>query len=150
MIDHDKKSRRGLFLLLAVTVGFAVLLVTSHQKTVYPEIGKVVFLEEERIPQNKYSFQTVSDGTIVCLYYDSLGLVNVYSSGGGFLYGIEVGHLRNGKGAIALENGLLYVKARGNVIYVFDGMKLIDWAEFSFDSSTEEKEYYRHYEEQMN
>ena len=53
------------------------------------------------------------------------------------------------KSAIAAKDGLLYVEARGNVIYVFQGETLVDWAAFSAAEGHDNTSYQR-YEALMN
>lgn len=78
---------------------------------------------EEQVPREELSlFLATTDN--LYLYYDYAGLVNVYSEEGIFLYGLQVKSLKHGYGDIAFDEGLLYIKARGNAMYVFDKMKL--------------------------
>ena len=92
---------------------------------------------------------TTADEENLYVYYDEKGIVNVYQRGGPFLYRIDLDHIPNGKGAIAAKDDLLYVKTRGNVIYVFQGEMLLDWAAFSAAKGHDNTSYIR-YEALMN
>ena len=93
--------------------------------------GRVVVTREEY--RGYSSFLSAFDAQHTYVYWDEKGIVNVYEKDGPFLYRLEVGHSQNGKGAIAVQDGRLYVKARGNIIYVFQGEQLIDWVIFSYE-----------------
>ncbi len=89
-------------------------------------------LNTELIPREKVTTFCVTDSVIV-LFYDAQGLVNVYSLDGSFLYGLQVLTLRNGIGDIAVAGDYLYIKPRGNRMYVFEEKELIRNFRYSED-----------------
>lgn len=89
-------------------------------------------LNTELIPREEVTTFCVTDSVIV-LFYDVQGLVNVYSLEGSFLYGLQVTTLRNGTGDIAVEDDYLYIKARGNRMFVFKEKELIRSFRYSED-----------------
>lgn len=91
---------------------------------------------EEQVPREDLSLYLVTDERIF-LYYDYEGVINVYSLEGNFLFGLQIQSLRNGTGDIAFSKGFLYIKARGNTIYIFDDMTLVS----SFDRADNPNEY---------
>lgn len=81
-------------------------------------------LTTELIPRDNITTFCVTDSAIV-LFYDVQGLVNVYSLEGSFLYGLQVTTLQNGIGDLAVEDECLYIKARGNRMFVFKEQELV-------------------------
>ena len=79
----------------------------------------------ELIPREEISLFLVTEERIF-LYFDYTGIINVYSHDGIFLYGLQINSLKNGIGDIAFKDGILYIKARGNMLYIFDGTVLLD------------------------
>ena len=59
------------------------------------------------------------------LFYEEIGLTNVYTAEGEFLYGIQVPVREKGRGRIAFDGRKFYVESRDHVLYVFEGSKLI-------------------------
>lgn len=86
------------------------------------ELSRV--LDTETIPQGEVSKFCVTESLIVLLY-DEQGLANVYSHDGVFLYGLQVRTLHNGAGCIGFEKDKLFIRARGNRMFVFCGKKMI-------------------------
>ncbi len=109
-------------------------------------VGKVVVHQEEAVPRAKIAEVIVKDDRIY-LFYDSCGLVNVYTTDGIFQYGLQVGTLANGRGDIAFAGEKLLIKARGNVIYVFDSEKLETFVEFQYTESKKGTEQAHLYDE---
>lgn len=109
-------------------------------------VGKVVVHQEEAVPRAKIAEVIVKDGKIY-IFYDTCGLVNVYTTDGMFQYGLQVGTLANGRGDIAFVGEKLLIKARGNVIYVFDGRNLETFVEFLHTESKNGTEQARLYDE---
>lgn len=125
---------------LAILAALAAVLI-SPKKSGPPEMPTIV---REEYSGPTYGFLTAADDQYLYVYYDEKGIVNVYRQGGPFLFRIELDHIPNGKGAIAARDGLLYVKARGNVIYVLRGETLIDWAAFSAAEGHDNTSYERY------
>ena len=122
--------RRVVIIILIVLIfaNIAVLVVLSNEEDFdsippLPENEIFHILNTELIPREKVTTFGVNESVIV-LFYDQQGLANVYSHEGTFLYGLQVRTIKNGKGGIALKDGVLYIKARGNRMYVFkeDGL----------------------------
>ena len=134
-------------ILLALAAALLVILLIPHgtdtQQIAHAEIVSTEYQNRDA------SFQTAMDTDRLYLYFEEYGIVNVYARSGPFLYGIKVGHSRNGKGAIAIVDGLLYVKARGNIIYIFDGEELVDTAVGSYTAWKQGDRKYTDYEKAM-
>ena len=134
----------ALIVCLAVSVFVAVIMPHEGSK----RYAYVTFTENEY--HNKTSnFISTADDERLYLYYEADGAVNIYSREGSFLYCILVGHIQNGKGAIAIVDGLLYIKARGNIIYILDGENIIDIAVFSKEEWKKGDTRYTDYEAKM-
>lgn len=86
--------------------------------------GEYRIIEEERSPEERITDFIVEDGRIF-LFYEGIGLTNVFDSEGEFLYGIQVPIREKGQGKIAFDDGKIYVESRDHVVYVFEGSKLI-------------------------
>lgn len=80
-------------------------------------------LEEENVPRAELSSFQATD-TMLALYYDSEGLVNVYSLEGTFLYGVQIPTIRNGYGDFVYSDNILYIISRENRIYAFKNLEL--------------------------
>ena len=94
-------------------------------------------------------FLSVSDDNRRYRYFEEFGIVNVYSVDGNFLYQLRFGSLSNGKGAIAIIDGLLYIKTRASIIYVVNEKELIDTAVFSYNDWLHGDRKYQTYEAAM-
>lgn len=145
-------KRKGLLILCGILIVILLLseaLILHHEgfdhvKT-YKTVGKVIVWQEEHIPRSEIREVLVRDGKIYILY-DTCGLVNVYSSAGAFQYGLQVSTSSNGKGDIAFAGDQLLIKARDNVIYVFDEAKLAYFIQFSYTEFAEKTESAAAYE----
>lgn len=91
-------------------------------------------LKENKTPREELSLFTVDKDQIV-LYYDYEGLINAYSLDGVFQYGIRIESLKNGTGDIAFHDGLLYAKARGGRMYIFEDDTLVSCFRSTDDSA---------------
>ena len=89
-------------------------------------------LNIELIPREEVTTFCVTDSTII-LFYDVQGLANIYSLDGSFLYGLQVTTLQNGMGDIAAADDCLYIKARGNRMYIFKEKEMIRSFRYSED-----------------
>lgn len=109
-------------------------------------IGDYRILTDEKIPKKDVTSFVISDKRII-LYYDSIGLANIYDANASFLYGIQVGILKNGSGGIFLnqDNGHLYINGKGNTIYVFHEKEFVAYYEY-----TQNEELFTQLEDQMN
>lgn len=147
--SEDNNTHRNLYivsgLLIIIFVCLAVL--SSGKNTSKTVVSfKVVNTEYH----NKYaSFITASDEKRLYLYYEELGIVNVYAVDGDFLYQLRFGHLPNGKGAIAVIDGLLYVKSRGSIIYIVKEKELIEAVVSSYDDWLNGDRKYQYYQAMM-
>lgn len=83
---------------------------------------------EELIPREEVTSFIAADGKLM-LHYADTELVNVYSSAGKFLFGIQISDGSNGSTGIAYRDGLLYIKGRLSGIYVFAQDKLVQFEE---------------------
>ena len=79
--------------------------------------------EEERVPRKAADAMIVADGEIF-LFYEDLGLVNAYSTGGAFLRGYQIETISNGVAGIGYHDGVLYIDGRSG-IYGFRGEELV-------------------------
>ena len=135
--------RRVVIIVLVVFIlidAFFLVMMTKKEDfgTITPLMENEQFrvLNSELIPHENVTTFCVTDSAIV-LFYDLQGLANVYSLDGSFLYGLQVKTLRNGTGDIAFEDEYLYIKTRGNRIFIFKGKELIR----SFSYSEDPTEY---------
>lgn len=80
---------------------------------------------DEYIPREELSIYLIANNKIV-LFFDYTGLVNVYTLEGEFLYGLRVESLKNGIGDIAYDRNYIYIKSRGNTMYIFQGTTLVN------------------------
>ncbi|MDD6883630.1 MAG: hypothetical protein PUD50_07980 [Eubacteriales bacterium] len=81
--------------------------------------GAFLILDEEVVPREDVETFLVSDGFLF-LFYDDVGIVNVYTVDGAFQYGIQIFTSTSGCGAMNYSDGLLYIESRLNVRYVFE------------------------------
>lgn len=81
---------------------------------------------EELIPREEVTSFIAADGKLM-LHYADTELVNVYSSSGAFLYGMQITDGNNGSTGIAYRDGLLYIKGRTSGIYVFSQDQLVQF-----------------------
>lgn len=79
----------------------------------------------EQIPREDIAAFIAKDGRLY-VYFDHTALVNVYGTDGSFQYGIQISTIRNGRGDIATRDGLLYIKSRQAVIFVFRDDQLLE------------------------
>ena len=87
-------------------------------------LGKYAIFDIERIPRCQI-YQVIAQDGKVYLLYEAKGLVNVYTSGGTFLYALQVCSYENGRAQMALKDGVLYVESRNHMVYQFrDGQFL--------------------------
>lgn len=86
--------------------------------------GAYLIRRDELLPRENVDIMIVEDGKIH-LYYIDNELVNVYSIGGVFLYGIQFPDGQKGVSDMHYADGLLYVDARMSGMYVFRDMELI-------------------------
>lgn len=87
-------------------------------------LGKYAIFDIERIPRCQI-YQVIAQDGKVYLLYEAKGLVNVYTSGGTFLYALQVCSSENGRAEMALKDGVLYVESRNSMVYQFrDGQFL--------------------------
>lgn len=75
-------------------------------------------LEEEKNPRDELTSFQATEAYLI-LYYDSAGLVNVYTLNGDFLYGIQIQTIKNGHGDFVFQDDMLYIMSRGNRMYLF-------------------------------
>ena len=142
--------RVGMIVLLAlifIDAVFLVIMTGGENFDTVPtldanELYRIV--NTELIPREEVSTFCVTD-SVLALFYESQGLVNIYSLEGSFLYGLQVITLRNGIGDIAVEDDYLYIKPRGNRIFVFKEKELIRSFLYSEDSTE-----YRRIEQILN
>ena len=122
-------------------------LLTEGFDYVWPitNLGDYYILTDEKIPKKNVTSFVISDNRII-LYYDSIGLANIYDANASFLYGIQVGILENGRGGIFLnqDNGQLYINGKGNTIYVFQEKEFVAYYEY-----TQNKELFTQLEDKM-
>ena len=81
------------------------------------------YLHNEQVPREDISQLLVSNDQIV-VYYDDVGIVNVYSWDGDYLYGIQIDSVKNGHGDMSFHNNLLYIDAKR--IYVINNGMVVD------------------------
>lgn len=94
--------------------------------------------EEERVPREVASAMIVADGQIF-LFYENVGLVNAYSTGGEFLRGYQIETISNGRGGIGYRDGVLYIDGKSG-FYGFRGEELvIDEVRYRDDGAQELK-----------
>lgn len=107
-------------------------------------VGEYVIHKTPQIPPHQEITSMLLEDGRIFLFFDSCGLVSVYSVDGEFLYGIQVNSSASGRGDIAYNDEKLYIFTRENHIYVFEDQKLIQHIEFA-----QEKEKYRRYEKSL-
>lgn len=125
----------ALYVISAVfLIMFLISLCLDDFCTISPlnKLGNYTIYKNECVPRAKVTSFIVSD-KIILLHYDSVGLVNIYDSDGAFIYGIQVGMIKNGQGGIYFDQNSneLFVKAKGNVIYRFIGSELLSYCEYA-------------------
>lgn len=86
---------------------------------------KYRILTDELVPREEISLFLVTE-ELIFVYFDYNGIINIYTQDGIFLYGLQIDSLKNGVGDIAFREGILYIKARGNMIYLFKETVLVD------------------------
>ena len=99
--------------------------------------GSFASFDQERVPRSRICSMIAEDGKLY-LYYDLDGIINVYTSGGQFLYELQVCTLRNGRGRMALQGETLYVETPGHVIYVIQGQQCLESFKFVYTDYTNE------------
>ena len=80
--------------------------------------------DKEIVPREIISSFIVDNG-LIYVFYESTALVNVYSTEGAFMYGIRVSSIQNGRGDIAVKDGILHIASRTKYHYEFDKTDLI-------------------------
>lgn len=113
------------YIVLLQREGFAAV-------TRYKDLGKYRIYSEEKVPRAGSPSFTVSEDQIY-IFYENVGLINVYTAQGDFCYGIHVGCLSNGKGDFTVDRGTLYLKCRGNIAYTFTGTTLLSFCTYADD-----------------
>ena len=80
---------------------------------------------EEMIPVEYVADLVVGEGKLF-VHYENSELVNVYSTSGEFLYGIQIEDGSNGFAGICLQDGLLYFAGKSTGIYIFRGVEFVE------------------------
>ena len=145
--DHNTLRNLYIFSVLIIIIFICLAFLSSGKNKSKTVVSfKVVNAEYH----NKYASSiTTSDEKRLYLYYEEFGIVNVYAVDGDFLYQLRFGHLPTGKGAIAVIDGLLYVKSRGSIIYVVKEKELIEAVVSSYDDWLNGDRKYQYYQAMM-
>lgn len=123
----DRGLKMIYWVILAAIAGCLILQLSSEEfDTIRPIEGDGTYLihSEAYIPREDADIMIVGDGKIHLFYIEN-ELVNVYTTSGEFLHGLQFPDYQNGISDMAFHQGLLYVDARLSGIYVFDGTELI-------------------------
>ena len=87
--------------------------------------GKYTLHRTEQVPREDVTSFIVDNGKIY-IFYDETALINVYTIGGLFQYGIQIATIPNGHGHIAVQDGILFVQSRLPIIFIFQDEQLVD------------------------
>lgn len=134
------KIRRYVFLILPALIPLRWMLISAEgfsRVEPFHQPGKFIVHHTEYVPRNRIRSVIAQDQNIY-IYYDDVGLVNVYAADGTFLYGLQVSTINNGRGSMAFGDGILYVESKGHTLYVFREESLLESITYSY-TETEEK-----------
>lgn len=116
------------FLILVIT---GICLYESEEFDRIPSLegdGNYLLHTDPLVPRESPDLLIAADGQLFLFYIDT-ELVNVYTTSGDYLYGIQFPDGQNGKSDMFYKDGSLYVNARGSGIYVFQGTQLLRFEE---------------------
>lgn len=85
--------------------------------------GHIVFHGKENVPREKITDFLIHEDRVF-VFYEDAGIVNVYTIEGAFVQCIQVCTIDNSHGGIAMNNGLLLIRSKNDVIYVVDATEL--------------------------
>lgn len=115
-----------LAVLLAVVVTGFVLLAQEEFDRLRPLEGDGAWQihETQLVPREKV-YQMAAEAGKLYVFFNASELLNVYTTQGEFLYGIQFPNGQNGVSALECRENLAYIHARGSGIYIFEGTKLL-------------------------
>lgn len=119
-----------------VLVGIVIALVLSLASEEFDTLlalnaeGTYLIHEEALIPREDADILLAAENKLY-LYYKNSELLNVYSTDGQFLYGIQFPDYQNGIATFLYMDGLLYADIPLSGIYIFDDCALV-----RYDDST--------------
>ena len=117
-----------------VVVGIIVLWICLHQSESFDQVRPMesdeeyVLHHDVLIPRD-FPDVLIAEDQKLYLFYSEAELLNVYDASGEYLYGFQFPDGQNGINDVCCKNGLLYVKARGSGIYVFQNIQLMRFEE---------------------
>lgn len=125
------KKRKGTVIrgipVMLIAVWVLIIALKSGAYNPYNSCGRGEYriLTEETVPFGHVFFekQCSSSEDLTAEYFESVGIINVYTSDHAFLYAIAVYRGENGRGRLAVEGNTIYVTNRTNDLYQFrDGV----------------------------